>query len=45
VWDVTGQSVADMIRATLDVPNTTYADWSTPHLASMEKLDPCQPTS
>jgi len=36
VWDVTGQSVADMIRAALDAPDRTYAEWSALHLASME---------
>lgn len=36
VWDVTGQSIADMIRAALDAPEATYADWSALYLASME---------
>lgn len=36
VWDVTGQSVADMIRVALDAPDATYADWSALYLASME---------
>lgn len=36
VWDVTGQSVADMIREALDAPDRTYADWSALYLASME---------
>lgn len=36
VWDVTGQSVADMIHAALDAPDATYADWSALYHASME---------
>lgn len=36
VWDVTGQSITDMIQAALDAPETTYADWSALYLASME---------
>lgn len=36
VWDVTGQSIADMILAALDAPEATYVEWSTLYLASME---------
>lgn len=36
VWDVTGQSIADMIRSALDSPEATYAEWSALYLASME---------
>lgn len=36
VWDVTGLPIADMIRAALDAPEATYAEWSALYLASME---------
>lgn len=36
VWDVTGQSVADMVRAAMNTPGATYAEWSALYLASME---------
>lgn len=36
VWDVTGQSVADMIQVALDSPTNTYAEWYALYIASME---------
>ncbi len=36
VWDVTNQSVADMIRAALNAPETTYEEWAALYRVSME---------